>query len=80
MLTVHVKLFATLVRARPGWRHGQAMAVAVAPGADLGHLLAHLDLTPDQVRHVFVNGQRRPLDYIPQDGDELAIFPPIAGG
>jgi molybdopterin converting factor small subunit len=80
MLTVHVKLFATLVRDRPGWRHGQAVAVPVPPGDDLGRVLARLDLPPDLVHHVFVNGRRRSLDYVPQDGDELAVFPPIAGG
>ena len=80
MLTVQIKLFATLVRDRPGWRHGQAVAVSVPPGDDLGRVLARLDLPPHRVHHVFVNGRRRPLDYVPQDGDELAVFPPLAGG
>ena len=27
-----------------------------------------------------VNGEHRPATYILKDGDELALFPPIAGG
>lgn len=27
-----------------------------------------------------VNGEHRPADYVLKDGDELALFPPIAGG
>lgn len=27
-----------------------------------------------------VNGEHRPGDYLLRDGDELALFPPIAGG
>ena len=80
MQTIHVKLFATLLRYRPDLRHGQPVALAVPPGEDLGATVARLGLPPDVVRHVFVNGQRRALDYVPQDGDEVAIFPPIAGG
>jgi len=27
-----------------------------------------------------VNGEHRPADYVLKDGDDLALFPPIAGG
>ena len=27
-----------------------------------------------------VNGEHRPADHVLQDGDDLALFPPIAGG
>ena len=27
-----------------------------------------------------VNGEHRPADHVLKDGDELALFPPIAGG
>jgi molybdopterin converting factor small subunit len=27
-----------------------------------------------------VNGEHRPTDHVLKDGDELALFPPIAGG
>jgi molybdopterin converting factor small subunit len=29
---------------------------------------------------MIVNGEHRPADHVLKDGDELALFPPIAGG
>jgi molybdopterin converting factor small subunit len=29
---------------------------------------------------MIVNGEHRPTDHVLKDGDELALFPPIAGG
>jgi molybdopterin converting factor small subunit len=78
--TIHVKLFATLLRYRPDLRHGQAVLLALEPGETLAGVTARLGLPADSVRHVFLNGRRAALDTMPQDGDEVAIFPPIAGG
>jgi molybdopterin converting factor small subunit len=78
--TIQVKLFATLLRYRPDLRHGQAVPLALEPGETLAGVTARLGLPADAVRHVFLNGRRAALDTVPQDGDEVAIFPPIAGG
>ncbi len=78
--TIHVKLFATLLRYRPDLRHGQPVPLPLEPGETLAGVVARLSLPPDAVRHVFLNGRRAALDAVPQDGDEVAIFPPIAGG
>ena len=80
MAEIQVKLFATLARYRPDTRHGQAFPLPLAAGQDLRSLVAPLGLPDAAVRHVFVNGRRATLDYVPQPGDEVAIFPPIAGG
>ena len=80
MSSIRVKLFATLLRYRPDLRHGRAVELPLSEGADLRLLLADLRLPEEAVRHVFVNGKRAALDYQPLDGDEVAIFPPIAGG
>ncbi len=82
MITVQVKLFATLRnRAGPtGLGIGQAFPVELPEGATAGHLVDHLGLPPEEVKILFVNGLTRTLDHVLADGDELGIFPPVGGG
>ncbi len=79
-MEVHVRLFATLCRLRPGSRAGVPFAVQVVEGTSLADLAAQLGLPPEEVRVVFVNGLVQPLSYALQPGDEVGIFPPIGGG
>jgi molybdopterin converting factor small subunit len=80
MITVHVKLFATLRRHRPDLGIGEAFPVELPPGSTVGDLIRHLDLPDDQVKIVFVNAHFRESDHVLSDGDELGIFPPVGGG
>jgi hypothetical protein len=80
MAEIQVKLFATLAHYRPDTQHGRPFALPIVEGQALREAVAPLGLPDEAVRHVFVNGCRAGLDYIPRPGDEVAIFPPIAGG
>jgi len=80
MITVHVKLFATLRQHRPGLGIGEAFAVELPEGTTVLGLIRHLELPEDQVKIVFVNALFRPMDHILADGDELGIFPAVGGG
>ena len=80
MITVHVKLYATLRRLRPGLELGEALAVALEDGATVGRLLKAMSLPADEVKIVFVNNLVRDWDYVLEDGDQLGIFPPVGGG
>ncbi len=80
MITVQVKLFATLRRYRPGLKMGQALAVELPAGATVGQLIRELGLPGEEVRMVFVNGLVRERDHPLADGDEVGIFPPVGGG
>jgi len=80
MITVHVKLFATLRQYRPGLGLGQAFPVELPAGATVGDLVQQLGLPAEEVKIVFVNGLFRNLDHVLADGDELGIFPPVGGG
>jgi len=72
MITVQVKLFATLRRYRPGLKMGQALAVELPAGATVGQLIRELGLPEEEVRMVFVNGLVRVvvrgLHRLPSDG------------
>lgn len=80
MITVHVKLFATLRRHYPHLGLGEAMPVELPEGATVGHLLNHLRLPADEVKVIFVNGAVRGEEYVLSEGDEVGVFPPVGGG
>jgi sulfur-carrier protein len=80
MITVHVKLFATLRHLRPGLGIGEAFAVELPAGATVGRLIQQLELPEKEVKLIFVNGIVRDPDHALADGDELGIFPPVGGG
>ncbi len=80
MITVQVKLFATLRRHYPDLGIGEAMDIDLTDGATVNQLLDHLDLPEKEVKVVFVNGVVRGRDYALADGDEVGIFPPVGGG
>jgi molybdopterin synthase sulfur carrier subunit len=80
MITVHVKLFATLRRYRPGLDLGEAFPVELPEGSTVGDLVQRLGLPGEEVKIVFVNALFRDRAHVLADGDELGIFPPVGGG
>ena len=80
MITVHVKLFATLRDYRPGLGIGEAFPVELPDGATVADLVKKLGLPQDEVKLVFVNALFRDMGHVLADGDELGIFPPVGGG
>ncbi|RLC61465.1 MAG: MoaD/ThiS family protein [Chloroflexi bacterium] len=80
MITVHVKLFATLRRLYPHLGLGEAMAVELPDGATVGQLIEHLRLPAREIKVVFVNGVVRKEEHVLNDGDEVGVFPPVGGG
>jgi molybdopterin synthase sulfur carrier subunit len=80
MITVHVKLFATLRGYRPGLGLGEAFPVELPDGATVGQLVRLLGLPEEEVKMIFVNGIVRDREHVLADGDELGIFPPVGGG
>jgi molybdopterin synthase sulfur carrier subunit len=77
---VHVKLFATLRRYRPGLEIGEAFSVELPAGATVGELVRRLELPREEVKLAFVNGRSQPEEYALRGGDEVGIFPPVGGG
>jgi sulfur carrier protein ThiS len=80
MITVQVKLFATLRRFRPELEVGEAFAVELPTGATVADLMREIGLPEDEVRLIFVNGLFRESDHVLGNDDELGIFPPVGGG
>ncbi len=80
MITVHVKLFATLRQYRPGLGIGERFPLELPAGASIHDLMRQLKLPEDQVKLIFVNGLYQDLEHGLVDGDEVGIFPPVGGG
>ena len=80
-MRVHVKLMAALRSKLPPGSTGGTAVVDLPDGATVAAALEKLGITGNAVHLVMVNGametdRARSL----ADGDELVVFPPVAGG
>jgi sulfur-carrier protein len=74
-MKVSVKLFASLRTFGP-----DDQVIEVPDHATIDDVIRYLKI-PSTIRLLrIVNGEHRPPDHELKDGDELALFPPIAGG
>lgn len=80
MINVKVKLFGTLRRYHPGEQTHQELNLKYPEGTTLKKILDDLNVPDTEVKMIFVNNLKVKEDYQLQEGDEIGIFPPIAGG
>lgn len=79
-MKVSVKLFALLREHHPGPNRSLPLTVELPDGARVADLPAALNLPPGLVRNAFVNNQTASLQTVLGDGDQVSLFPPVAGG
>lgn len=80
-MRVHVKLMGALRSKLPLDCSGGATQLELENGADVATVLEKLGVTAGQVHLVLCNGSmERDRTRLLADGDELVIFPPVAGG
>lgn len=80
MIKVEVVLFATLRIYNPNGESSDPFLMEVPEGSTVEYLLKELKIPPKESKQVFINSRRQEKDCVLQDGDRVAIFPPIAGG
>jgi molybdopterin converting factor small subunit len=80
MMRIRVKLFAALAHYFKNSTAGTPFEVEISDRATLADLVNQLKLPHKEVKVFFVNGRARPLDWTLEPGDEVGIFPLIAGG
>jgi molybdopterin converting factor small subunit len=74
-MKVKVKLFASLRAFGP-----DEQVLELPSGTTIDGVIDSFKF-PGTIRLLrIVNGEHRPADHVLQDGDDLALFPPIAGG
>ena len=74
-MKVKIKLFATLRKFGP-----EEQEVDLPENATIGDAINLLNLPKEIPLLKIVNGEHRPPKHRLKDGDDLALFPPIAGG
>ena len=80
MITVQARLYATLRRYQTGLGHGEAINVELPDGSRVIDLLDRLGVPREETKQVFIAGRQKPFDHVLQEGEDVGIFPPIAGG
>ena len=74
-MKVKVKLFAVLRQFGP-----DEQVVELSEGTTIDDVIRSFKF-PGTIRLLrIVNGEHKPADHVLKDGDDLALFPPIAGG
>lgn len=83
-MRVVFKLFASLADFLPAGRRGNLVDIEVAQGTTVGDLISRYQVPEKKAHLVLVNGvyiaPAGRVGHVLQEGDELAIWPPIAGG
>ena len=75
-MKVQIKLFAILRK----YASPAKQDLDLVEGTTIRQVLQQLGVPEPEVAFVFVNSKRQKLDEPLSHGDELGIFPPIAGG
>jgi molybdopterin synthase sulfur carrier subunit len=73
---IQIKLFATLQKFMPA----SAENYPIEAGTTVGGLLQQLDIPPDRIKLVFIDGVRAELTSTLKGGERVGIFPPVGGG
>lgn len=79
-MRVRVKLFASLCRYVKDAAPGIPVEMEVPEGGTVTDIVDRLRLPREEVKVFFVNGRARDIDWPLKAGDDVGIFPLVAGG
>ena len=79
-MKVEVRLFATLQPYLPAGARGDSISLDLPAGATVRDVVESLRIPADIACLTVVNGREAALEQVLSPGDELAMFPPLAGG
>ena len=80
MITVEVRLYATLQKYYPSLRIGEPLVITLDDKARLENLLGELKIPKEEIKATLVNGKWGEESYLLEDGDRIGIFSPVGGG
>jgi len=80
VITVEVRLYATLRKYHPKLGIGEPWLITLDDKATLRNLLDELKIPRKEIAVVFVNGKWEEEGYLLRNGDRIGTFPLVAGG
>ena len=80
MITVEVRLYASLQKYHPSLRIGESLGITLDDKARLGNLFSELKIPKEEIKIALVNGKWEEESYLLEDGDRIGLFSPIGGG
>ena len=80
MITVEVRLYATLQKYHPSLGIGEPLGITLDDKARLGNLFSELKIPKEEIKAALVNGKWEEESYLLEDGDRIGLFSPIGGG
>ncbi len=83
-MKITFKLYAGLAKYLPDGSHHNAIDVELDRQKSISEIISRFDVPPEQAHLVLVHGVFCGVpdrdSYLLEDGDTLAIWPPVAGG
>lgn len=79
-MKIQIELYANLSKYLPPGAEGRKAVVELPEGSTIGDLMNRLSIPPEMTALLMVNGTHHPPETVLEDGQVLAIFPPLAGG
>ena len=80
MITIEVRLYASLQKYRPSLGIGEPLGITLDDKARLGNLFSELKIPREEIRIALVNGKCEEESHLLEDGDRIGLFSPIGGG
>ena len=74
-MNIEVRLFATFRKGR--WKNN---FLDFEDGSTINNVIGYLNIREDEVSIALINGRHSAMDRELNDGDVLALFPPVGGG
>ncbi len=79
-MLLEVRLYSGLEKYVAGATYGKPLKVELPAAATGEDLLRKLGIPEEAVYSILVNGTHRNLEDYFEDGDRVALFPPVGGG
>lgn len=77
---VEVRLYSGLEKHVQDARYGKPIELNLPAGTTAKRLIEQLGIPREQVFSILVNGSHRKDEDLLEDGDRIALFPPVGGG